>query len=117
LPHSTLGRRLQRARGARTLRSVSESAGITPAYLQKLERDLVKKPSPNILYGLAADLRLPYSELMALAGYEVPEADAARVTEGNVLSFALSSEKLSDDEASALMEYLDWFRHRKATTD
>lgn len=110
----TLGERLRRARGERSLKAVSENADITPAYLLKLERDKVKQPSPNILHALAKELNIPYAELMRLTGYEVPTADAARVQEGNVLSYALSSERLSDEEASALLEYLDWYRHRKA---
>lgn len=111
----TLGRRLRRARGERSLKSVSDKAQITPAYLQKLERDNVGKPSPNVLHALGEELEVPYEELMEMAGYVVPTADAARVREGNVLSYALSSEKLSDEEANALLEYLDWYRHRKAT--
>jgi transcriptional regulator with XRE-family HTH domain len=87
----TLGQRLRRARGERSLKSVTERADITPTYLQKLERDEVKKPSPN--------------------------TDAERVREGAVLEYALSSERLSDDEAGALLEYLDWYRHRKATSE
>ncbi len=112
----TLGARLRRARGERSLKAVAEPAEITPAYLQKLEHDQVKKPSPTVLHGLADALDVPYAELMELAGYVFPDADERRVREGNVLSFALSSERLSDDEATALMEYLDWYRHRKATS-
>ena len=112
----TLGARLRRARGERSLKTIAEPAKITPAYLQKLEHDQVKKPSPTVLYGLAETLDVPYAELMELAGYVVPVPDERRIREGNVLSFALSSERLSDDEATALMEYLDWYRHRKATS-
>ena len=61
-------------------------------------------------------LDVPYSDLMTHAGYVVPNADAQRVREGAVLEYALSSERLSDDEANALLEYLDWYRHRKATS-
>lgn len=113
----TLGQRLRRARRERSLKSVTERADITPTYLQKLERDEVKKPSPNILHALADALDVPYSELMTLAGYVVPNADAERVRDGAVLEYALSSERLSDDEAGALLEYLDWYRHRKATSE
>ena len=113
----TLGQRLRRARGERSLKSVTTTADITPTYLQKLERDDVKKPSPHVLHALADALEVPYSELMALAGYVVTNADAQRVREGAVLEYALSSEKLSDDEASALLQYLDWYRHRKATSE
>lgn len=114
-PARTLGSRLRRARGERSLASVAGPAQITAAYLQKLERDLVKQPSPNILYALSEELELPYDELMESAGYVVPRGDAERVKEDNVLTYALSSEKLTDEEAAQLLEYLDWYRHRKST--
>jgi transcriptional regulator with XRE-family HTH domain len=93
--------------------SVAEPAKITAAYLQKLERDTVKRPSPNILYALSEELELPYDELMESAGYVVPRGDAERVKQDNVLTYALSSEKLTDEEAAQLLEYLDWYRHSR----
>lgn len=111
----TLGWRLRRARAERSLKSVADEANITAAYLQKLERNNVGKPSPNVLYGLGEELGIPYGELMELAGYVVPEGDASRVKQGNVLAYALSSERLTEDEAAKLLEYLDWYRHRKAS--
>jgi transcriptional regulator with XRE-family HTH domain len=112
-PARTLGWRLKRARGERSLMSVAEPAKITAAYLQKLERDTVKRPSPNILYALSEELELPYDELMESAGYVVPRGDAERVKQDNVLTYALSSEKLTDEEAAQLLEYLDWYRHSR----
>jgi transcriptional regulator with XRE-family HTH domain len=114
-PARTLGWRLKRARGERSLASVAGPARITATYLQKLERDTVKKPSPNVLHALSEELELPYDELMESAGYVVPRGDADRVEEDNVLTYALSSEKLTDEEAAQLLEYLDWYRHRKST--
>lgn len=111
----TLGWRLRRARGERSLHAVAIPAEITPAYLQKLERNNVKKPSPNVLHALSEELDLPYDELMESAGYVVPSGDAGRVKENNVLTYALSSEKLTEEEAAHLLEYLDWYRHKKAS--
>ena len=111
----TLGWRLRRARADRSLKSVADQAKITAAYLQKLERNNVQKPSPNVLHALGSELKIPYEELMELAGYVAPDGDASRVSEGNVLTYALSSERLTEDEAAKLLEYLDWYRHRKAT--
>jgi transcriptional regulator with XRE-family HTH domain len=113
-PARTLGWRLKRARGERSLMSVADRAKITAAYLQKLERDLVKQPSPNILYALSEELELPYDEVMESAGYVVPRGDAERVKEDNVLTYALSSEKLTEEEAAQLLEYLDWYRHSRS---
>lgn len=112
-----LGPRLRRARGERTLKAVAEPAGISAAYLQKLERGDVKEPSPRVLHGLSEVLDVPYAELMELAGYAVPNGDSGRARPGNVLSYALSSERLTDEEAEHLLQYLDWYRHRRATQE
>jgi transcriptional regulator with XRE-family HTH domain len=111
----TLGYRLRRARGQRSLKSVAEPAGITAAYLQKLERNNVQKPSPNVLHALAKELAVPYDDLMELAGYVAPTAEGPRVGPENAHTYALSSERLTEDEAAKLLEYLDWYRHRKAS--
>lgn len=113
----TLGEQLHEVRGIRemSLKAVADEADISTAYLQKLERDEVKTPSPHILYRLAEVLRVPYTQLMALAGYVVPTADAADGREApNVLAHALSSQDLSDDEQRELARYLAWYRHQRA---
>lgn len=109
-----LAKRLREVRGLRalSLKSAATPAGISPAYLQKLERAEVKSPSPRVLHGLAEALDIPYSQLMELAGYVLPTPDATRARPSNVLAVALSSEDLTDDEAQALNEYLAWYRHR-----
>jgi HTH-type transcriptional regulator, competence development regulator len=112
-----LGARLQQVRDvrSRSLRDVAESAGISASYLQKLERGDVKSPSPNVLYAVAQELKIPYSELMKLAGYVVPRGGQGRTPmPGNVLAHALSSEELTDEESSALAEYLAWYRQRQS---
>lgn len=108
-----LGEQLQVVRKMRSLSlaAAAKPAGISAAYLQKLERGDVKEPSPRVLYGLSQALDVPYDRLMELAGYVVPGADAARAADTNVLGFALSSERLSEDESKALAEYLAWYRY------
>jgi transcriptional regulator with XRE-family HTH domain len=110
----TLGKRL---RGIRELRKLSlnelaRRADISAAYLQKLERDDVKSPSPHILLSLARELTIPYASVMQLAGYVIPKS-AKGPKERNSLAHALSSEKLTDDEVEALTRYLSWYRHSK----
>jgi transcriptional regulator with XRE-family HTH domain len=109
-----LGRRLRevRERRGRSLADVAAAAEISPAYLQKLEAGGVKQPSPNVVYKLADALDLDYSELMSLAGYVAPATPRARKRR-NELTYALSSEPLTDDEAQELALYLDWYRDRK----
>jgi transcriptional regulator with XRE-family HTH domain len=111
-PHD-LGTRLRRVREMRdmSMRKVAEDAGISTAYLQKLERGEVNAPSPHILHALSETLNIPYSQLMQLAGYVVPSGSDARA---NVLAHALSSEDLTEEEAAALASYLAWYRHDKA---
>src|SRR6266478_2556888 len=113
----TLGEQLREVRGIRemTLKQVAEAADISTAYLQKLERDDVKSPSPHILYRLAEVLRVPYPQLMALAGYVVPTtAEEHERAPQNLLAHALSSQELSEDEQRELARYLAWYRHQRA---
>lgn len=106
--------RTARAMKGLSLKAVAEPAGISATYLQKLERGEVQDPSPHVLHRLSEQLGLDYGELMRLAGYVVPGArrhTAARAA-GGPISHALSSEPLSEAEASALAEYLAFIRQR-----
>lgn len=109
-----LGQRLRDVRELRdrSLSDVATEAEISPAYLQKLEAGGVKQPSPNVLHKLAGALNLDYAEVMRLAGYVVPDGPRTRRRK-NELTYALSSEPLTDDEAEELARYLDWYRDRK----
>lgn len=112
-----LAQTLHRTRNMKglSLRAVADPAGISPTYLQKLERGDVRDPSPNILYRLAEVLGLDYSSLMRMAGYVVPtETDDRRSRRGTrALTHALSTEPLTRDEEAALSEYLGYLRSRK----
>jgi transcriptional regulator with XRE-family HTH domain len=109
-----LGPRLRevRDRRGRSLSDVATEAEISPAYLQKLEAGGVKQPSPNILHKLAKALKVDYGELMRLAGYVTP-GDSRVKKRRNELTYALSSEPLTDEEAQELQRYLDWYREGK----
>ena len=69
-----LGVALLNARKAqhRSLQAVARPGKISPAYLQKLEKGLVKSPSPHVLQRLATVLEASYETLMELAGYASP---------------------------------------------
>jgi transcriptional regulator with XRE-family HTH domain len=108
----SLGHALRQARDVRGFSTMeaARSAGISSAYLSKLESDAVKKPSPDILHRLGQTLGLPYADLMVLAGYQVPgDPDAATPSR---LNGALFSD-LTDDEREELLEYLAWYRARR----
>lgn len=114
-----LARALNRARSikGKSLRAVADPAGISPTYLQKLERGDVRDPSPNVLYRLSEQLDLSYGDLMQRAGYVVPTIDHAPTTPsgspGRPVSHALSSEPLTEEEETALASYLGFLRSQK----
>lgn len=112
-----LGERLTEVRRLRggSLRDVAEKAGISAAYLQKLERGQVQGPSPNVLYALARALNTQYSGLMRMAGYVVPRGSVERTGSGSMLTHALSSEELTEEEAREVAKYLAWFRSQQRT--
>lgn len=93
----------------KSLKAVAEPAGISPAYLVKLERGDVKSPSPHVLHRLAQTLGADYLELMRRAGYVVP--DDTRT--GGTLAHALSSDGLTDEEAAAVSAYLTVLRRQR----
>jgi HTH-type transcriptional regulator, competence development regulator len=107
----SLGAVLRQARQVRGIKAVdaARSAGISVAYLGKLEADAVKKPSPPILHQLSRALVVPYDGLMRLAGYLVP-GDSQESTPNTVAASLFAD--LTDDERDELLEYLAWYRSR-----
>ncbi len=108
----SIGTVLRRAREVRALSAVdaARSAGISAAYLSKLENDAVKKPSPPVLLSLSEALAVPYADLMRLSGYRVPGDSETSPVE--TVSSALFAD-LTDEERDELLDYLAWFRARK----
>ena len=108
----SIGAILRRARAVRQLSAVdaARAADISPAYLNKLENDAVKRPSPHVLNQLGRVLGIPYAELMRLCGYPIPgEPDANPASAVGASLFA----DLTDDEREELLEYLAWYRARR----
>lgn len=112
---ASFGAVLKQAREVRELSAIdaARAAGISPAYLSKLENDAVKKPSPHVLLQLSEALAVPYAELMRLSGYRVPGGGepAAAAT----VAAALFAD-LTDDEREELLEYLAWYRARRRSS-
>ena len=108
----SFGTMLRQAREVRGLSLVdaARSAGISAAYLSKLENDGVKKPSPHVLHQLSEALAVPYAELMRLNGYRLP-GEPDRST-GAALGAALFAD-VTDEERGELVAYLAWFRARR----
>lgn len=108
----SFGTVIRQAREVRELTAfdAARAAGISAAYLSKLENDAVKKPSPLVLHQLSEALMVPYAELMRLSGYRVPgQSDA---TGSPTVGAALFAD-LTDDEREELVEYLAWYRARR----
>jgi transcriptional regulator with XRE-family HTH domain len=108
---STLGNQLGQLRDLRgqTLRTVAEAAGISGAYLLKLERDDVQSPSPHVLRRLAAHFHVSYLGLMDLAGYDVTDEERQAPAIG-VLADALAAEPLTREEQRAVAAFLTTLR-------
>jgi HTH-type transcriptional regulator, competence development regulator len=108
---SSIGTVLKQAREVRGLSAVdaARAAGISAAYLSKLENESVKRPSPHVLHQLSEALAVPYAELMRLTGYRVPGASEASSPTVTAALFA----DLTDDERDELLEYLAWYRARR----
>ena len=103
-----LGRHLHRLRKQqeKSLQAVSESAKISAAYLQKLERGKVNAPSPHVLRRLAQVLATPYASLLDLAGYLPDEPP------GNVPR-ALTYETLSPEEWRAVLTFVRYLKEQR----
>ena len=108
----SFGSVLRQAREVRGLSAIetAKAAGISAAYLSKLENDAVKRPSPQVLHPLAKVLGVPYAELMVLVGYRVPGFDGPVVPAS--IGAALFAD-ITDDERDELVEYLAWYRTRE----
>lgn len=112
---SSFGAVLKRAREVRELSAgdAARAAGISAAYLSKLESDAVKRPSPHVLHQLSEALSLPYADLMRLSGYRIPgEGPGDRPAPAETVGLALFAD-LTDDEREELLEYLAWYRARR----
>jgi transcriptional regulator with XRE-family HTH domain len=110
----SFGSVLRQARQVRQLSAMdaARAAGISAAYLSRLENDAVKKPSPPVLHRLSEALVVPYAGLMRLCGYRVP--GETTVNAGDTVSAALFAD-LTDDERDELLEYLAWYRARRGS--
>ena len=111
----SFGTLLRQAREVRGLSGsdAARAAGISAAYLSKLESDVVKKPSPHVLHQLSQALAVSYAELMHLSGYVLP--DASDSEPGSNVGVGLFAD-LTEDERDELLEYLAWYRARRRTS-
>lgn len=114
----TLGKYLASIREDRkmTLRQVEEATNkeVSNAYLSQIENDKIQKPSPNVLYALSVIYNISYEQLMEMAGYITASRNGSK-RHGRVAAFA--EHNLTPEEEAELIEYLNWMRSRKRTSD
>lgn len=111
----SIGAILRQARELRQLSAgdAARAARISPAYLNRLENDAVKKPSPHVLHQLGEALAVPYNDLLRLSGYPLPHEPDSTATQS--VGAALFAD-LTDDEREELLEYLAWYRARRRSS-
>jgi len=109
---ASMGVVLRQAREVRAMPVIeaARAAGISAAYLSKLENDAVKRPSPPVLLQLSEALSVPYDDLMRLSGYRVPGTSTANLVAS--VTAALFAD-VTDEEREELLEYLAWSRARR----
>ena len=98
-----------------TLRDVEEQTGsvVKNGYLSQIEKGLINKPSPGILFELAEVLGVSYRALLIYAGHRVPEEqvtpDQRAIADLPLRAFA----DLDAEDRQALIEYAAFLRQRK----
>jgi len=102
---------LRKAKGL-SLREVQEACGgsVSNAYLSQLERQKIRKPSPNVLHSLAEAYGVPYETLMEKAGYLLPDTDEQGGRRRRLAVFAIDD--LTAEEEEELLKYLAFLRYR-----
>jgi transcriptional regulator with XRE-family HTH domain len=102
---------LRTAKGL-SLRQVEEATdkAVSNAYLSQLENGQIRRPSPNVLHGLAAVYAVPYEALMEKAGYLLPSEGSAPGRRRRLAAFAIDD--LTAEEEEQLLRYLAFIRSR-----
>lgn len=80
---------------------------VSNAYLSQLESGKIAKPSPHILEHLAKAYKVPYEDLMVVAGY----MRSSKTKKSGVAFF--NEHDLTADEKEQLLAYLQFIRKRK----
>ena len=93
-----------------TLRELSEGTGISNAYLNQLENDKIKEPSPNIIAKLSEFYGVPYNKLMHLAGYIVPGQPEGQ----NKFPHLEGLKDLTPDDFEQVRDFVEFLRLKKA---
>ena len=107
----TLGQYLAELRQGRglTFRDLEQNSGISNGYLNLLEHDRIKRPSPETLFKLANFYGVPFSSLMQLAGYPTEPSDDSGPNRNRELAAALL-EGLTREEMERVRDFVGYLR-------
>ena len=93
-----------------SLRAVENATGISNAYLSQLESGKVQQPSPVKLNKLCEVYEISYAEVMALAGYPMPNHSEENTSYSRIAS---RLGPVTEEEEDALADYLEFLRSRE----
>jgi HTH-type transcriptional regulator, competence development regulator len=93
-----------------TLRAVEAQTGISNAYLSQLETGKIRSPSPVILQKLSDLYGIPYTTVLELAEYPVPESGKL---DSSLTDIASRLGPVTSDEADELANYLKYLRSKQ----
>jgi transcriptional regulator with XRE-family HTH domain len=98
-----------------TLRDVEERTdrAVKNGYLSQIEKGMINRPSPAILYEIARVYQVSYRELLIKVGHRVPDdqaSDNPRMPEGFPLHLIAD---LDEEDQQTLLEYAAFLRQRK----
>jgi transcriptional regulator with XRE-family HTH domain len=110
----TLGEKLAAAREARrwSLRYVEAKTGVHNAHLWQIEKGVITRPDPNILWSLATAYDLDFDELMRLAGHVEAQEETNRGSYGQVAWRSLRD--LSPKEQRQVLQYIKDLKRDRA---
>ncbi len=113
---SALGEKLKEERKAKklSLTAVAKPAKISATYLQKLEKGIVKNPSPHVLERLSTELKISYLKLMELAGYVSKSSDHwQKYRKGKKKEETSILDGLSQEELKAVKAFTKFLKSSK----
>jgi len=108
---TTLGQYLAELRQGKglTFRELEAKTGISNGYLNLLEHDRVKQPSPEVLFKLANSYGVPFTSLMKLAGYPTETTKGSHTDQNKEIAVALLK-GLSEDELDRVRDFIGYLR-------
>lgn len=98
-----------------TLRGVEDRTNriVKNGYLSQIEKGVINRPSPGILYELAQAYGISYRELLIRTGHRVPDEQVAPERRAQVDLPLRAFEDLDAEDRQTLIEYAAFLRQRK----